>query len=227
MSPNEHPESQRAPEKPIPGTIKENVPLALRPLAPKAPPRFRPLAIRGSSDSLFASSSGQQTGQRRGRTENRCPVCFKRNCSLTSHKLHNEANSPRRSHALSIARIPLSQDNFAVSYAVNFAAFYDGSSASPANLKLLDQLTIPSDLNRPQMNQLFHTCKQTPFHLSPGQSTRLQLTVANRVCGRGTQALYSPAACTDQKRHASQSISRSSLHRSCSLFKHTHNIRSI
>lgn len=162
MSPNDHSKSQPALERSTHNPHKENVSLALRPLAPKAAPRFRPLAIRGSSESLFASSQGQaqHSGHIRGRAAVRCSVCYKRNCPLASHRLHDEAKRLRRSHTLSSTRATVQGDNSSASYAVEFAALYSSSNPSSADLGVLGQLPIPDDLNRPLMHQLFHTCKR-------------------------------------------------------------------
>lgn len=161
MSPNDHSTSQPAPERSTSNTQKDNVALALRPLAPKAASRFRPLAIRGSSESLFTSSQGQAqySSQARARTSLRCSVCYKRNCPLASHKFHDEARRLRRSQALSASRTTIHRDNSSDSYAVEFAALYESSNPSADELGVLSQLPIPDGLNRPLMHQLFHICK--------------------------------------------------------------------
>lgn len=172
MSPNDQSKSQPAPERSTSNTHKENVALALRPLAPKAASRFRPLAIRGSSESLFVSSQGQaqHSAQARGRTTLRCPVCYKRNCPLASHKFHDEARRLRRSQPLSSCRTTIHRDNSSDSYAVDFAALYDSSNPSADELGVLNQLPIPDDLNRSLMHQLFHTCKRPRQNLTRRES---------------------------------------------------------
>lgn len=159
MSPTEPSFSQPGTERSTHSIAKNNVfvppPVSLRPLAPKNILPLRPLAIRGSSDSLSGSAPA------RGRTDNRCSVCFKRDCSLLSHKLHNAPSSLRRQRTPSALRAPIYQDSFSASYSLNFAALYDEPSPSPTNLTLLNQLPIPSDLDRLHMHQLFHACRSS------------------------------------------------------------------
>lgn len=200
MSPSERSRSQPAHD-----TESDNVPVLLppplRPLAPKPTPRFRPLAIRGSSDSLFASAQGQQSDPNRGRLDNRCAVCFKRECSLVSHKLHNGSSSLQHQRPLVTLQVPLPQDSFAASYSVRIAALYDGSSLGSTNPNVLDQLPIPPDLDQSHMHQLFHTCKYR-FCLSSASCSTFANT-KNRVCGGGTQSFHCPTTRKNQKRFAS------------------------
>lgn len=164
MSPPERSQSQSGSERSAYEKARDNapvllsLPLPLRPLAPKPTSRFRPLAIRVTSDSGFASTQGQPAGPSRGRRDNRCAVCFKRECSLVSHRLRHESSSLRRQQTLPSLRTAISQDSFSASYSLSIAALYDDSSPSPTNLCLLDQLPIPADLDRAHMHQLFHAC---------------------------------------------------------------------
>lgn len=168
MSPPERSQSQSGSERLAHKKARDNapvllsLPLPLRPLAPRPTSRFRPLAIRGISDSGFASTQGQQASQGRGRKDNRCAVCFKRECSLVSHKLRHDTTSLRRQQTLPSLRTSTSQDSFSASYSLSIAALYDEPSPTSKNLGLLDQLPIPSDLDRAHMHQLFHACTHAP-----------------------------------------------------------------
>lgn len=182
MSPSDPPTPPSASERSTPALPKENVILPLRPLAPKAAPRFRPLAVRGSSESLFASSLGQTSkGHRQDRAAVRCPVCFKRQCPLTSHKFHDEARRLRRSQAHSATRTPVSQDNTSASYAVDFANLYEMLPSDLGKTNILSQQHLPGDLDRPLMQRLFHSCKDVQLSLTAKHVIQPILTTPNRV----------------------------------------------
>lgn len=201
MSPNERLKSQPVPEISTSLPAQQNVSLALRPLAPKSAPRFRPLAIRGSSESLLLSSQrqGQQTGQGRGRTPVRCPVCFRRHCPIVSHKFHDEARRLRRSQTFFAARTTVPQDSLSASYGVDFAALYDEPTPGPDVLGILSQLPIPEDLHRPLMCQLFHHCKRALQYLLLECCVRSVLTISDRVRIRSVNAFYGATSCAEQQ----------------------------
>lgn len=122
-----------------------NTPPTLRPLAPKPPEHIPIRAGRGPPQV---------------RQSDRCSTCFKRNCTLLSHRMYNTPSSKHRSRSTSRPPIPPRDHVFEASYASRLASRYIDKSLATDRIDPFFDLPLPTELQerKAQMHELFHKC---------------------------------------------------------------------
>jgi hypothetical protein len=132
----------------------------LKTLAPKPPQPQRPISSRRTNATSVLSVVGRGSPLT-------CPVCRRRGCQLSSHKLWAEdSNQPGGGTvSLHVRQNVIEHTPYANSYAYRFAQSFVDASIAAGRVDPFYQLPIPGNTH-PQLHRLFHDCKYPPTFLS-------------------------------------------------------------